>query len=207
MRDCYAKSTQVIRMPTIEQVSKRLRSDRNWFTKCLMGVLFCCIPILHFFACGYLYRMFRAGKAQKAFALPEWGDWKGLFIDGLKFFLIAFIFGLIPIALMTFAKLAIGWSTGSYFAHIPVAPAFFIAGPLTCSALYLYMLDEDFSNCFNIQALTGLLKRTVEEFWVPTLALLGLSLLLPFAFFFGAVIYFYSMGYVFKNFEQSTDKR
>jgi high-affinity Fe2+/Pb2+ permease len=47
----------------------------------------------------------------------------------------------------------------------------------------------------------------VEEFWVPTLALLGLSLLLPFAFFFGAVIYFYLMGYVFKNFEQSTDKR
>lgn len=206
MRDCDAKSTQAIRMPTIEQVSKRLRSDRNWFTKCLLGVLFGFIPILHFFACGYLYRMFRAGKSQKPFALPEWEDWKGLFIDGLKFFLIALIFAGIPIALTSFAMFAMGWSTGSYFANIPMAPALFIAGPLSCSALYLYMLDEDFSNCFNIQALTGLLKRTAEDFWMPTLALLGLSLLLPIAFFFGAVIYFYLMGYVFKNFELSADK-
>ena len=207
MRDCDRKSTQEIRMPTIEQVSKRLRSDRNWFTKCLLGVLFCCIPILHFLACGYLYRMFKAGKAQNAFVLPEWDDWKGLFIDGLKFFLIVLIFGGIPIALMSFAKFAIGWSAGSYFANIPVAPALFIAGPLSCSALYLYMLEDDFSSCFNVQALTELLKRTAEDYWLPTLAFLGLSLLLPFAFFFGAVIYFYLMGYVFKNFELSADKR
>lgn len=151
--------------------------------------------------------MFQAGKAQKAFVLPEWDDWKGLFVDGLKLFLIVLIFAGVPIGLMSFAMVIIGWSAGSYFANIPMAPALFIAGPLSCSALYLYMLEEDFSNCFNIQALTGLLKRTAEDYWLPTLALLGISLLLPFAFFFGAVIYFYLMGYLFKNVELSADKR
>ena len=192
-------------MPTIEQVSKRLRSDPNWFTKCMLGVLLSFIPIIHFFACGYLYRLFRDGKAQKAFVLPEWEDWKGLFIDGLKFFFILLIFAGVPVGAMAALMSALPWD--SYLAKIPIAPALFIAGPLASAALYLYLLNGDFRSCFNLQALTGLLKRTANDFWVPTLAFLGLGLLLPFAFFFGAVVYFYLMGYLFKNLELSADRR
>lgn len=204
MRDCDANPTQAIRMPTIEQVTKRLRSDPNWFTKCMLGVLLSCIPIVWFFACGYLYRLFKQGKRQSALALPEWDDWKGLFIDGLKFFFILLIFAGVPIGVM--AALMTVFPEGSFLAKIPMAPVLFMAGPLASGALYLYLLDSDFKNCFNFQALSGLLKRTAKDFWAPTLAFMGLGLLLPVAFFFGGVVYFYLMGYLFKNVELSADK-
>lgn len=204
MRDCDANPIQAIRMPTIEQVTKRLRSDPNWFTKCMLGVLLSFIPIAHFFAYGYLYRIFKQGKRQSAFGLPEWDDWKGLFTDGLKFFFILLVFAGVPIGVMAALMEALPWD--SYLAKVPMAPALFIAGPLASGALYLYLLDSDFKNCFNVQALSGLLKRTANDFWVPTLAFLGLALLLPFALFFGGVVYFYLMGYLFKNAELSADK-
>ena len=79
-------------MQTIEQVSKRLSSDPSWFNKCMLGVVFSIIPIAHFVAFGYLYRLFAEGKAQREISLPDWGDWKGMFVDGLKLFLIFFLF-------------------------------------------------------------------------------------------------------------------
>lgn len=191
-------------MQTIEQVSKRLSSDPNWFNKCMLGVVFSIIPIAHFIAFGYLYRLFAQGKANRDLSLSDWSDWKGMFIDGLKFFLIFFLFGFIPVALMSGVVSIFPWD--SVFAKIPMAPILFFAGPLSSAALYLYLLNEDFRNCFNFQALIGLLKAGIHAYWVPTLAYIGILLMLPFTYFVGGVIYFYLMGNVFKNLELRADR-
>ncbi len=174
----------------------------------MLGVVFSIIPIAHFVAFGYLYRLFRQGKARREIALPDWSDWKGMFIDGLKLFLVFLIFACVPLALMGALVNLFPWH--SSFARIPMAPVYFFAGPLTCAALYLYLLNEDFKNCFNFQALLALLKGGIQAYWVPTLAYLGLLLMLPsayiFTYFIGGVVYFYLMGNVFKNLESRADK-
>ena len=204
MRDCGEKSTQAIRMPTIEQVSKQLRTDPNWFTKCMLGVLLSFIPVVHFFACGYLYRLFLQGRSQKPLVLPEWDDWKGLFLDGLKFFLILLVFAGIPLGIMGALLEAMYWD--SFWMRIPMAPIAFFAGPLASAALYMYLLDGNFRNCFSFDALVGLLKRSLDGYWAPTLAFLGITLMLPFAFFLGGVVYFYLMAYLFKNAQEGADR-
>lgn len=204
MRDCDAKSTQAIRMPTIEQVSKQLRADPNWFTKCMLGVLLSLIPIIHFFAFGYLYRLFEQGKRQAPLQMPEWDDWKGLFVDGLKFFFISLVFAGIPIGVMAALLGLLPWER--YLEAIPMAPVYFFAGPLASAALYMYLLNKDFKNCFNFDALTGLLRRTFSSYWAPTLAYLGFTLMLPFAFFFAGTLYLYLMGYLFKNAQLGADR-
>jgi len=170
----------------------------------MLGVVFSIIPIAHFIAFGYLYRLFAQGKAQRDIKLSDWSDWKGMFIDGLKFFLVFFLFGLIPVALMSAVVNIFPWD--SVFAKIPMAPVLFFSGPLASAALYLYLLNEDFKNCFNFQALIGLLKAGIHAYWVPTLAYIGLLLMLPFTYFVGGVIYFYLMGNVFKNLELRADR-
>lgn len=170
----------------------------------MLGVLFSIIPVVHIVALGYLYRLFRQGKRRRDITLPDWSDYKGMFIDGLKFFLIILIFGCIPVALMSaLVNLLPG---GSMFAKIPMAPVLFFAAPLPSAALYLYLLNNDFKNCFNLRAIVGLLKKGAPAYWVPTLAYIGLLLMLPFTYFLGGVIYFYLMGNVFKNLEQRADK-
>ena len=91
-------------------------------------------------------------------------------------------------------------------AKIPLAPAYFFAGPLTGAALYLFGLRGDFADCFNVQALIGLLKKGAQGYWVATMAFLGLALMLPFAYFVGGVVYFYVLGSVFKDLEKSADR-
>ena len=191
-------------MQTIEQVSKRLSSDPNWFNKCMLGVVFSIIPIAHFVAFGYLCRLFAQGKAQREISLPDWGDWKGMFFDGLKLFLIFFLFGFIPVALMSALVGISPWD--SVFVKIPMAPVLFFAVPLPIAALYLYLLNEDFKNCFNFQALVGLMKAGIHAYWVPTIAYIGLLYILPFMYFVGGVIYFYFMGNVFNGLQLRADR-
>ncbi|HCR30981.1 MAG TPA: hypothetical protein DIV79_13290 [Opitutae bacterium] len=190
-------------MHSIEQVTKRLSADRNWFNKCMLGVLFSIIPLVHFVAFGYLYRLFLQGKRQEEISLPEWSDWKELFVDGLKCFLVVFLFAFVPIALVTAMVSVFPWD--SFLSRVPLAPAYFFAGPLSCSALYLYTLTGDFKSCFNFQAIGGLLRKGTQRYWVPTMAFLGLTLMIPFAYFVGGVIYFYLMGDNFKNLERKAD--
>jgi len=195
-------------MPTIEQVSKRLISDQKWFIKWMIGGALSIVPIVNFFAYGYLYRLFRDGRNGKELELAEWGDWKELFIDGAKFFVIALVFAGIPLAI--FWGLSMRVPDRAVFMQLPLIPVSFLAGPLTCAALYLYMVGGDFKNCLNFNALVNMLKLTFLSYLGPTLAFLGLLMigwvLFPFVFFLGGMVYFYLMGGIFGRLEKGVMK-
>lgn len=202
-----ANLTIAFAMPTIDQVTKRLFSDKNWLKKCLIGGLLS-YPIIQILSFGYLYRIFIAAKKRQEFSLPEWGEWKELVVDGLKVFVIVIVFALIPAYLCSLIVGILG-SVQSIFKVLWV-PVIFLVGPLSCAALYLYSLREDFKDCFNFSALMILLQKGVIDYAVPTLAFVGIQqlvaftglwILMPFFFFFGGVIYFYVMGRIFQNLE------
>ncbi|MDQ8202140.1 DUF4013 domain-containing protein [Pelagicoccus sp. SDUM812003] len=190
-------------MPTIEQVSKRVFSDSTWLKKCAIGAVLSIIPIVNFLVLGYLYQVFAMGKRGREMALPEWDDLKGLFLDGLRFLVIGLIFAGLPLGLVAACTY---FTFDGLIAQIPLIPVVFIVGPLLSAALYLYMVKQDIADCFNVEALGLMLKGAAVQYVVPTLAYLGICLLgwplIPIAFFFGGIFYFYLMGYAFRDLEK-----
>jgi len=108
-----------------------------------LGVLhllsFLIAPI--FFALGYVYRCIK-GTIEGAEGLPEYRDWGGMFIDGLKLF-AAYLIILIPTALIIFligVPLRFGAILNPYAMIMSMMPAYiasFIVGLL--AGLYLFM--------------------------------------------------------------------
>lgn len=189
-------------MPTIEQVSKRLFSDRNWLKKIAIGMVLLPIPIIDFVVFGYVYRIFRAGKHGEEFSLPEWDDLKGLFLDGLRLFVISLVFAALPIGLV---QLSTQMFDDSLLAKLPLVPVVFMVCPLTCAALYLYMVKEEIMDSFNFEALSAMIRNAPHQYAALTFAFLGLTLLtypiFPLAFP-GALIYAYLMARVFRDLER-----
>lgn len=189
-------------MPTIEQVSKRVFSDRNWLKKCAIGAVLSIVPIVNILVLGYLYQLFQAGKQGKDIALPEWDDIKNLLLDGLRFLVVGLIFAGLPIGLvMACAMIAFD----GMLARIALMPVVFMAGPLTTAALYLYSVRQDIADCFNFEALGLLLKGAAVHYTVPTLAYIGICMLgwplVPLAFF-GGIFYFYLMACAYRQLEK-----
>lgn len=189
-------------MPTIEQVSKRVFSDREWLKKCAIGGAISIVPLVNILAMGYLYQLFVQGRRGRDIALPEWSDLKGLALDGLRFLLIGLIFAGLPIGLVTALSYV---AFDGLIAQIPLIPVVFLAGPVMSAALYLYTVKGDIADSFNFEALGIMLQRAAISYVVPTLAFLGLCLLcwpiIPVAFFFGGVFYFYLMGFAYRDLE------
>lgn len=194
-------------MPTIEQVSKRVFSDNNWLKKCAIGGLLSLVPVVNILAMGYLYQLFLRGRSGREIDLPEWEDFKNLFLDGLRLLVVGLIFAGLPIALGTVLA---EFTIDSDLARLPLIPILFLAGPLTGAALYLYSVKQDVGDCFSAEALGVMLRKTLARYAVPTLAYLGLCLLvvaplglvlLPFPLFFGGVFYFYVIGAIFRDLE------
>ena len=90
----------------------------------MLGVLFSIIPMAHFVAFGYFYRLFLQGKRQEEISLPEWSDSKGLFVDGLKCFLVVFLFAFIPIAVIS---ALVSFSLGFFSCLVCASPRIFFA--------------------------------------------------------------------------------
>ena len=97
------------------------------------------VPI--FFALGYVYRCIK-GTIEGGERLPEYRDWGGMFIDGLKLF-AAYLIILIPTALIIFligVPLRFGAILNPYAMIMSMASAYiasFIIGVL--AGLYLFM--------------------------------------------------------------------
>ena len=175
----------------------------------MIGGFLTLLPLIitQILAFGYLYRLFLAGKEKGEFELPEWEDWKGLLVDGLKFFLLFIIFVFIPLLL----GWLISWpfAGNSILSRLPLIPVMFLVGPLMSAALYLYLVKLDLKDCFQFSTIGVMLKKGAFSYSVPTLAFLGILLLgglaiVPFTFFFGATLYFYIMGYTYKELESSS---
>lgn len=69
-------------------------TDPNWVTKLIIGAGMASLFFLPFFW-GYLHRINkRVVKENKGPQLPEWDDWNGLLIDGLKYMGAALVYTL-----------------------------------------------------------------------------------------------------------------
>jgi len=60
--------------------------------KLLIGILFSIVPIINFFARGFILECSGLGKTKPSKKMPEWKDFGSLFVKGLLYFIITIIY-------------------------------------------------------------------------------------------------------------------
>lgn len=171
-------------MPTLELVCKRLFSDPAWILKCLLGAILLAVPVAHFFACGYIYEVVNRARRGEPLELPEWEDWRRLFINGVAAFVIFLVFTAAPLAVAWVLTRPLHILGAGWFSYVPMMPVLLLCFPLTAAALYLYQKREDYRDAFRPWVLVRMLRAAGLSLVVPTLALVGLLVTgLPFMTF------------------------
>ena len=160
-------------MPTLEQVCKRLFSDSYWFVKCVAGGLLLIVPVAHFFAFGYLYELVAQARRGDSLDLPEWGDWRRLFRQGVAAFVIFLVLGVAPLAAGWALTLPLRPFSFGVFVYVPMIPGMLLAGPLTAAGIYQYQKREEYRDAFRLRVLMAMLLSSRGRLFVPTFALVG----------------------------------
>lgn len=139
------------------------------FQKFIIGVAFSILPILNFFALGYILDASKLSM-KKRFELPEWKDFGRLFIDGLLamviqlvYFIPALIILLVGVGYTAFSKdflatMARGdlMSVGEVFSILgPLIFVFVLLGIIAVYiypvAIFLYIDSKKLGHAFNLQ--------------------------------------------------------
>ncbi|MBT3303814.1 DUF4013 domain-containing protein [Candidatus Woesearchaeota archaeon] len=84
--------------------SEALKRPFTDFRKLILGILLTIVPIVNFFALGYVLECARTANRQR-FKLPEWDQWGEKFVNGFFMVVIGFVY-FIPAAV--YAVLAFG---------------------------------------------------------------------------------------------------
>jgi len=176
-------------LPPFEKVVERLLVQAGFAQKLLIGGLLCFVPIVNFFAFGYLSRFSQSVRSRGSFQLPPWGDWRELFLEGCLFFVVLLIFAGAPLLLgATFywALASVGFGA---LAYLFFSAAIFVSPALFSAAWYRYQTRQQLADLLDVSTIVRLVCSQALYLIVPSLVLVGLFALgwpiYGFAFFAG----------------------
>ncbi len=180
-------------MERIEQICQRIFSSKNFFNKFLVGGVLSFIPILNIFSLGYLYRYSLQVRQKGDFTLPKWKNWPGLFIDGLKFLLLAILFAGIPVlfgwALSSGLRVPFSYIRIELWAFIPFGISIALAPHFMIAALYRFQSREKIEDLLRLDIIFSMILGCWHSLIIPGLALIGLLFvglpIIGFSFFLG----------------------
>lgn len=181
--------------PVFETLIKRLRTDNRLMLTIVLGGLLCFVPILHFFAFGYLYRYAKQARRRGDFSLPSWSAWDRLFMDGLRFFALWLLCLGVPLLLAMLVGALMNTLLFGFAA--PIAYLLFsvttLLGPIWfCAMLYRYQERERWADLRLTSLPVGEMKALVPQLLVPLLSAAGLLVLAAplygFALFIGHLV-------------------
>jgi len=206
-------------MLSLEQVSRRVFSDPSWFVKTVVGMLAMFFPLPLVFGAGYVYRVALQGRMGQPIVLPDWDDWRGLFVDGVRFLALIFLLAFIPILagwlVSVPVRLILHWLPGYWlfqaFLYLPMVPGLLLAIPLTAAGLYRFQRRESFRDAVRPALLLRMVVASKGRLVIPTLAYVGVMVVLfpvlPYAMFTGGVVVFYYASSTFLQIEQAARER
>ncbi|MGA2052176.1 MAG: DUF4013 domain-containing protein [Opitutales bacterium] len=182
-------------MVSFEDIGKRIFADRRWLPNLLIGGVLSFIPLVNIFALGYLYRYFGQIHRGGGFEWPEWNDWEGLFVDGLRLLAVAALYGFLPVLVALGAAQVLGWASLGLFGHVAymLAAPLMLVTPLWVMAMLYAFQPRRRWQVLGRPVLAILMTRAAwPELLVPSLAFWGLMALgwpvFGFAFFLGFLV-------------------
>ena len=165
-------------MSNFENLLTRLIQNPRFFLTFLVGSLLCFVPIVHFFAFGYIYRMTKILRVNGTLELPEWEEPSRLFFDGIRLTIVLLVYGFLPITFgLIIIKLLI---PDLAYTSVNIFLGFWKIAVLSllCSAFYRYQRNQNFYELLNF---TLIFRMAVAFFKSNFLALVlcyGLAFLL-----------------------------
>lgn len=171
----------------------------------MLGALLLAVPVAHFFACGYLYEIINRARRGETLELPEWDDWRRLFVNGVAAFVIFLVFTVVPLAVGWLLSRPLSVLGAGPFSYMPMMPVGLLCFPLTAASIYLYQKREDYRDAFRPWVLLAMLRAGWAHLLVPTLALVGILVtglpLLTFSVFGGFAVLGATYAAIFSHLE------
>ena len=160
-------------MDSIEKIWGSILKSPGAWAKILLGTCLSLIPVLNFFALGYIYRLNLRIRQGFRIELPEWDNWKDLFLDGLKFFLILLIWMGVPVLIGFFISVVVGvvaQNIGQMALMVSVPIGFALVG----ASLYRFQTFESFKEAVDFPKVIRMYLITFKLGLLPLLAACGL---------------------------------
>lgn len=178
--------------PIFEEVSKQLICQPRFWVKLLIGGGLSFVPFANIFALGYLYRFSMQLRRTGKISLPEWDNWPGLFVDGLRFGLIWIAYWVLPF-FPAFLLSSLFCLLHLYLlSYLTLTAMFFVASILFCSALYRFHMKPDFQTLLEVGYVVRMSRAGFSACILPILVFAGIFVLaLPLygvAFFIGFLL-------------------
>ena len=194
-------------------------TDEQWPLKILIGIALSLVPIVNFFAVGYAYQVFKAALKNEELFMPEWDDWRDLFVNGFKVFVVALCYFFIPVLFLVCAMALWGVSIFLYdqgksveqmvivgvFLFLVGGVLYLVALVLSPMALALFARsDEHFAEAFRLGEIVSRISSVLGEFLLAILIMIALVFIImicsmiPFLGFFisiAATFYLYYLVY------------
>jgi len=182
--------------PIFEEVFIVMLRQRAMGIKLLIGCLLGFIPIVNLLAFGYLFRFSRRVRRSGELTAPEWTDWRGLFLDGLRFAVIWLCYWFLPLSLISLLSCLLYNFGIGVIAYILFSVSCVCVSVLFASALYRYQMREDFKDLMDVNLIVKMAYLEFPRFLVPALVCFGLfALLLPLYGLAWFVPFFVLIGY------------
>jgi hypothetical protein len=165
-------------MSNFETLLTRLIQNPRFFLTFIAGSLLCFVPVLHFFAFGYLYRMAKVLRVNGTLELPEWEDTSRLFIDGIRLTIVFLVYGFLPLTLgLIIIRLLIpdlAYTSVNIFLGLWKIAVL----SLLCSAFYRYQRSQNFYELLNFTLIFRMSVMFFKSNFFVLVLCYGLALLL-----------------------------
>jgi hypothetical protein len=187
--------------PIFEEVFSRLVRLPGFWLKLLIGSMLSFVPILNFFALGYLYRVSRATGHSGQPAMPAWPEvrfwqawsaWAALWLDGLRLLVVWLVYWLLPVLLAAGVAGLLSWIALDVLGYVIFLGVVLLACGFFGAALYRYNRRRDFRDLLDAELIFRMTWLGLPRLMVAALVFLGLfAWWLPFygfAFFGGFLL-------------------
>jgi hypothetical protein len=165
-------------MSNFETLLTRLIQNPRFFLTFIAGSLLCFVPVLHFFAFGYLYRMAKVLRVNGTLELPEWEDTSRVFIDGIRLTIVLLVYGFLPVTLgLIIIRLLIpnlAYTSVNIFLGLWKIAVL----SLLCSAFYRYQRSQNFYELLNFTLIFRMSVMFFKSNFFVLVLCYGLALLL-----------------------------
>ncbi|MFU8847946.1 MAG: DUF4013 domain-containing protein [Opitutales bacterium] len=193
--------------PIFEEVFARLLRTPGFWLKLLVGGLLSFIPVVNFLVFGYLLRLSQGVKRTGRVSLPEWEDWSGLFLDGLRFAVVWLVYWLLPVLLaLAISSLVERVGLGA-LSYLLLSVVFLLAPILFAAALYRYTRRLDFKDLLDFPLIIRMSAGAFSRLIIPALVFVALFAvsgpLYGFAFFLAFILVVAQSALCFRAIEQS----
>ncbi len=184
-------------MVKLRELLKGPLQDEKWLEKVAIGSVVSAVPILNFCAMGYIVTLLKGVIRKTKETLPEWSNWGKLFSDGIIFFLVCFVYELMPVLIFAIGaavgtRCFLGLACGAFMIFIS-AIAWLGVGFVLPMAICHYVATDDIKSAFAWKVVFEKIKSIIKDYGLAYLIMIGLVIAGYIVFYLIVLIIFFSI--------------